>query len=243
MGNRTYLTCGACWEFEANNVLPVTWLALVDAAGFRVETRRAEYPSAETPAPGGQPESSWRRLRSLAHRFIGRETPPPPSAAARPGPGPVNYDEYEAAVYQTSQVAALRRVEGAIDRLKGQTPAWPFLRPLEILRDELRRCPPDETVELELTQFWAMDDARRERVRRAATAFGRWLDDVAGDAGDIAALDRLVNDYTLGRVSSVADLHPEDRMFVLLGTYWGEPDREALYSLAHFDAAYWSSDA
>lgn len=39
MGNRAYLTLGSSGQFEANNCLPITWLALFNPSGFRQETR------------------------------------------------------------------------------------------------------------------------------------------------------------------------------------------------------------
>ena len=37
MGNRTHLFLGDYCEFEANNCLPVTWLALFDSQEFVIE--------------------------------------------------------------------------------------------------------------------------------------------------------------------------------------------------------------
>lgn len=39
MGNRAYLTLGSSGQFEANNCLPITWLALFNPSDFRQETR------------------------------------------------------------------------------------------------------------------------------------------------------------------------------------------------------------
>ena len=55
-------------------------------------------------------------------------------------------------------------------------------------------------------------------------------------------LSELVNEFSLGNISSVADLSPEDRMFVLIGTYWGNAEREEMYSLEYFDEAYWTTE-
>ena len=40
MGNRAYLTIGECCRFDANNVLPVTWLAPFDVADRVTEHRK-----------------------------------------------------------------------------------------------------------------------------------------------------------------------------------------------------------
>ena len=193
MGNRTSLSLGTYCEFDANNCLPVTWLALFDSQDYLVEARR---------------EGS---------------------------------EEYDVAGYRTSQLAALQRVESTIKRLKGHTPVWAYLRPLEILRDELRRCPPDEPIELDVTQFWTKDEIFKQRVTQSAAAFANMLDTLTGDEQqDLAILDRLVNDLSTENTSSVSNLHPEDRMLVLIGTYWG--DLEDLYSLEYFGEVYWTAN-
>lgn len=194
MGNRTMLSLGSCCEFEANNCLPVTWLALFSSEDFVVETQREDG------------------------------------------------EEYIAAIYRTSRPAALQKAELAIDRLKRQTPAWAYLRPLEILRDELLSCSANEAVELDVTQFWAKDEAFRQKVSEGPAAFVNLLSVMSGDRQkDLAALDRLVDAYSIGSISSVVDLDAEDRMFVLIGTYWGE--HENIYSLGYFDESYWASDS
>jgi hypothetical protein len=149
-------------------------------------------------------------------------------------------EEYEIAAYRTSHSAALERVNSVIDRLQGQTPVWAYLRPLEILRDELRLCSSDQPVELDVTQFYrARNQVYRQRVIEGPAAFAGMLEAITGDeARDLALLNQLVSDYSLFGTSSVADLHPEDRMFVLIGTYWGE--REDLYTLEYFGESYWT---
>ena len=57
---------------------------------------------------------------------------------------------------------------------------------------------------------------------------------------DLEILNRFVNDYSMGTISSLADLDAEDRMFVLIGTYWGE--REDIYTLEYFED-YWSTSS
>lgn len=192
MGNRAYLSFGTCCEFEANNCIPVTWLALFGPDDFLVEMHCEDS------------------------------------------------EEYEVAVHRTSQPEALQRVEFVIDRLEGRTPVWAYLRPLEILRDELKLCSPDASIELDVTQFWAKDEIFKERVTQGADAFAKMLEDMVGDGQDLTRLNQLVSDFNIARISSVVNLDPEDRMFVLIGTYWGE--REDLYSLEYFTEAYWAPD-
>lgn len=192
MGDRAVLSIDACCEFEANNCIPITWLALFGPDDFFVEKRR---------------EGS---------------------------------EEYAVTIYRTLRPAALQRVKLAINRLQGRTPAWAYLRPLEILRDELGRCPLDAFVELDATQFWAKGDTFKQRVIQGSNAFANMLDAMTGDKQqDLGILNSLVNDFSSARVSLVEALRPEDRVFVLIGTYYGE--REDLYSMDYFDEAFWTS--
>jgi hypothetical protein len=188
------LSFGSCCEFEANNCLPVTWLALFDPEDFIVETRRE------------------------------------------------GDEKYKVALYRTSRLAAHQRVESAIGRLREQTPVWAYLRPLEVLRDELEYCASIEAVELDVTQLWVKDKAHRQRVISAVSAFSDMLAAMTGDeAQDLVTLDHLVDEYNIASAPSVADLRPEARMFVLIGTYWGE--REDLYTLEYFGEAYWMTSS
>jgi hypothetical protein len=236
MGNRTVLSFGTCCGFEANDCLPITWLALFAPQEFRVETRRFEYKKTQLEDTQGSLSkflTSAKRALKLGRNHI------PESDMGLSTEGPL-YEECDVAVYQTSQRAALERVEAVIDRLVGQTPVWAYLRPLEILRDELRLCSSDQPVELDVTQFyWAGNQVYRQRVIEGPAAFAGMLTALSGDeARDLALLNQLVSEYSVFATPSVADLHPEDRMFVLIGTYWGE--REDLYTLEYFDESYWT---
>ncbi len=192
VGNRVSLSISACCEFEANNCIPVTWLALFGPNDLTVDTRCD---------------------------------------------GP---EKYDAVVYKTSQSVAFQRVEQAISKLRGRTPAWKYLRPLEVLRDELKRCSVNSSVELDATQFWAMNETFRQLVVHGPVAIATMIDAMTGEKQhDMAVLNTLVNDFNVVRISSVANLNPEERMFTLIGMYWGE--REDQYSLEYFGEAYWMS--
>ena len=196
MGNRTALSIGSCCEFEANNCLPVTWLALFAAQEFLIETDEEDS------------------------------------------------EKYEVAVYRTSQTSALQRITQTIAKLKKHTPAWSYLRPLEILRDELGHCLPDEPITLDVTQLWAMNESFKQKVSGAISAFVEMLGKFTGDKEhDLATLDQLVNDLSTSIISSVADLSGEEKMFALIGTYWGDEEREALYSLEYFSESYWNTNS
>jgi hypothetical protein len=193
MGNRVSLSFESCCEIEANNCIPVTWLALFASDDFSVETHCEDS------------------------------------------------EIYSVALYRTSRSAALQRVQLAIAKLNGQTPSWAYLRPLTILESELHLCSSVEFIELDVTQFWARDKIFEQKAAQGPAAFVKMLNAMTGDEQqDLETLNKLVNDYALDTIPSIADLTPEDRMFVLIGTYWGE--RESLYSLEYFDEAYWTTD-
>jgi hypothetical protein len=199
MGNRTYLTFGTRCEFDANNCLPVIWLALFEEPEFRIEMRRFEDQSEE------------------------------------------DYEEDEVAVYQTSQLVALKRVDATIDKLKNHTPIWSYLRPLEILRDELEYCTSDTVIELNVTELWAKDEIFEQRVSQAPVAFKEMLDSLTGEAeADLRRLTELVNRFNIGKIVSIIELDSDSKMFVLIGSYSGEA--EDLYSFGYFDEAYWIAD-
>jgi hypothetical protein len=239
MGNRTMLSFGTCCDFEANNCLPVTWLALFEPHEFLVETRRFEYEQLKRQESAGP----VKRFLEVIRRIIRPGDDKDLGSSAGVQTQNVLYEEAEVAVYKTLSVQALERVEAVIERLKGKTPIWAYLRPLEILREELRLCPQDGPVELDVTQlYWAKEPVYGQRVSEAASAFAQMLDSLTGDErGDLATLDQLVNDYNLFPTSTVADLDPETLAFTLFGTYWGE--REDLYAMEYFDEAYWTADS
>ena len=105
----------------------------------------------------------------------------------------------------------------------------------------IQSCSAIETVELDVTQFWAKDEAFKQKVIEGPAAFANLLNGMTGDQQkDLATLDLLVDAYNIASISSVVDLDAEGRMFVLIGTYWGE--HENLYTLGYFDKDYWVSN-
>jgi hypothetical protein len=126
--------------------------------------------------------------------------------------------------------------------LEGFTPAWALLRPIEILLDELNLCPTDTILNLDLTEIWAFDDTFKLKMTKIVSSFDHFIETLKGDKeNDLTNLSKLVGELTLGPISSVDNLTPEEKMFVLIGTYWGKPEREALYSLEYFGLNYWTS--
>lgn len=196
MGNRTVLIFSNCCEFEANNCLPITWLALFRPQDFLIETRHEDG------------------------------------------------EEYEVALYRTKRDTALKQVNQVVNSLKGRTPAWAFLRPIEILKDELTFCSSAEIIELNATQFWAIDESFQLKITNAATTFQEMVSNFIGNSEhDIPLVTQLANEYSMGTISSVTEIDSEERMFILIGTYWGDPEREKLYSFDYFGEKYWRSES
>ena len=190
MGSRTSLVLGKRCEFEANNCLPITWLAIFDVNDFHIE-----------------------------NRLIGG-------------------DNCEVAVYKTSAAQAAKRAEGALSRLKSYPHVGKFLRPLEIIVSELKSCSADSKVEMDVGQLVNYSEELAQQVRRAPAAFAEMLEAFSGnEKQDSNSLTALVSDLSLHSIDSITDLNPEDRMFILIGTYWG--DKEDEYSLAYFGESYW----
>lgn len=194
MGNQAILSLGDCGEFEASNLIPITWLSLFVAADLHIEKLVEDG------------------------------------------------EEYEAAKFQTSPTTAVDRVKQIRNKLEGKTPIWPYLRPIEILQEILVYCPADEIIELDVTQFWQINEVYRQRVASVTTNFEQMMASITSEeAHDLSVLDQMVNDLSLNQIASVADLDSEDKMFVLIGTYWGDEILENKYSLEFFDDFYWGA--
>lgn len=192
MGNRISLAYTDCCKFEANNCLPIPWLAFFAPEDLCIE---------------------------IQHE---------------------GDKEYQTVHYRTDRTFALQHAERIILLLKGHTPAWRFLRPIETLRDELNACS-SEIVELDATAFWAIDESVQRKISNAIQAFHKTLNAFIGVAeNDFCLLDALVREYTLFESPpSVEEMNAEERMWTLIGTYWGDSEKEKLFSPAYFDSAYW----
>jgi hypothetical protein len=194
MGNRTSLTLGHYCEFEANNCIPITWLALFAQQDFLTENRD----------------------------FDG--------------------DKFTVSLFSTSRELAIQHVEKALSQVKNNVFIWPFLRPFKILLDELELCPSNEKIELDVTQFRDAGKIFDKRAIQAVSSFVEMLNALNGDkTSDLERLNRLINDLNLGKDFLVSNLSAEEKMFVLIGTYWGNPEQEALYSLEYFNDDYWNA--
>ena len=198
MENRTRLFFGDLFEFEGNDCLPVTWLSLFDNDEYVVEI------SDESGERGG-----------LVQRILSMFQP-----LQDTGPlGSINSQQITlAAGYRTSQPEALERVELYIKRIKYHSPAWTFLRPLEVLRDRLLDCPEEATIILDLTQFWATDQECERRSRDAVDEFAVMVNNLNGNAEhDLALFENLVQLYVCDDSIALKALSPEECAPLLVG--------------------------
>jgi len=192
MGNRTSLVFESYCEFEANNCIPVTWLALFEPREFVIEEDKDE--------------------------------------------------ESVAAGYKTSQLQALKRLDKYINQLRINPTIWQFFRPLEVLKDELSQCPQETAVILDLTQFWVIDEVYQDRIKYAANLFEDVINRLTQNPKeDLTLLNQFVNQFCLGEISSLSDLSNEDRMFALIGMYFGDLAKEEKYTLDYFNTDYWTA--
>jgi tetratricopeptide (TPR) repeat protein len=147
---------------------------------------------------------------------------------------------YEIAEFRAKSEESAPRIESAITLLRAKSPAWRYLRPLEILHAEISRCPAGTEIVLDATPFWSYSDAMQEQLLHAPQRFGQFLQEVTGrEELDTSILDGFISDFSIVPFSSVAHRLVEDLADVMFGTYWGE--RQTLYSEAYFDGEYWSA--
>jgi hypothetical protein len=192
MGNRTCLFFESHCEFEANNCIPVTWLALFKPQEFLIEEDKD--------------------------------------------------GESVTVVYKTSQSKALQRLDQLINQLRIYPTIWKFMRPMVILRDELSLCSQETAIILDLTEFWAIDKVYQDRTEHAVNLFEDAIRQVTeNEEKHVILLNQLVNQFGFGNIPSLSDLSCEDRMFVLIGMYFGDPEKEEKYSLEYFDMSYWTA--
>jgi hypothetical protein len=191
MGNRSRLIFGNVCEFEANNCLPIPWLALFRPEEFFIE----EDPDEESTMIG----------------------------------------------YRTDQRNAFHRINLHIDMLR-RDPVWKYLRTEEIFRDELAQCAPETDVQVDMTEFAFIDEAHQELAKQAIRIYQEEMEEIIiNEDGWLSRINQLVNRFALGNISSLSEITDEERMFVLFGMYWGDPEKEEKYSLEYFNAAYWNS--
>ena len=194
MGNRTCLTFGNYCQFDANNCLPITWLALFTPQDFLTQEQEEDG------------------------------------------------DKSTFILYRTTRELAIQRIENVINKTKKNSAVWSFLRPLGLLKDELELCPASSEIELNMTQFWSIDSVFEQKTTQAASIFTSTINGFIGNGIlDIKTLSELVKDFSLGNISSVSNLNSEEKMYVLIGFYEGNPEHEKLYSIAYFNDDYWKA--
>jgi hypothetical protein len=188
---------GEVGEFEANNCLPATWLALFEPKEYVIEREDEDEDEDD--------------------------------------------EEYVVVGYKTTALKASQRVKTVINQIKGQTPVWAFLKPLEILWDELALCSEEDVITLDLTQLWAIDESYEQKIQEAVWDFRKMLQQFNGSLEyDLSLLNQFIGAFALGPTLSVMDLSAEEKMFVMIGTYYGDEEHEDLYSLEYFGEEYWA---
>ena len=148
------------------------------------------------------------------------------------------YEQYETILYKTTAKRALARITSVVPNLEDKTPVWSFLRPIEILRDEIYQCPPDRTISLDVTQFWFHDERMQKQLKDAPRNFLQFVSGLTGNRSyDIALLDELMSLYNLARFSSVLDYPLDNLVFLLFGSFSGRGEEK--YSHEFFNEAFW----
>ncbi len=148
-------------------------------------------------------------------------------------------EQYQSIVYKTTARQALARIKSVIPSLEDKNPVWSFLRPIEILRDEISQSPTDLVIVLDVTQFWFYDESMQKQLEDAPRNFLRFVSGLTGNRShNVAQLDELVSLYNLARFSSVLD-YPLDSLFLLLfGSFSGRGEEK--YSHEFFNEDFWS---
>lgn len=142
--------------------------------------------------------------------------------------------------YQTSPEKALLRVNEVIKKYKGKTLAWFYLRPVEILQKEIEYCLGCPIISLDMTQFYFYHDTYQRVAMQAGDLVKDLLQKFDGSETDVALLAELISKLSLGGIVSLSDLDPSEMTFLLVGTYYGDAEREEEeYSISFFEETYW----
>jgi hypothetical protein len=142
-------------------------------------------------------------------------------------------------VYKATAKRVLARIKSVIPSLEDKNPVWGFLRPIEILRDEISQCPTDLTITLDVTQFWFCDERMQKQLEDAPRNFVQFVSGLTGNSRhDVSLLDELISLYNLARFSSVLDYPLDSLVFLLFGSFSGRGEEK--YSHEFFNEAFWS---
>jgi tetratricopeptide (TPR) repeat protein len=149
------------------------------------------------------------------------------------------YEQYETILYKTTAKRALTRIKSIVPSLEDKSPVWSFLRPIEILRDEISQCPTDSTITLDVTQFWFYDESMQQQLKDAPRNFSQFVSALTGNMShDIALLDELISLYNLAQFSSMLNYPVDSLVFLLFGSLSGRGEEK--YSHEHFSEEFWA---
>ena len=148
-------------------------------------------------------------------------------------------EQYTIIVYKAPVQRVLARIKSVITSLEDKDPVWRFLRPIEILRDEISQCPTDLAITLDVTQFWFYDERMQKQLEDAPRNFCQFVSSLTGNGShDVGLLDELISLYNLARFSSVLDYPLDSLVFLLCGSFSGRGEQK--YSHEFFNEAFWS---
>lgn len=115
-----------------------------------------------------------------------------------------------------------------------------YFRPLDIILAEIVALKQDEMITLNISQFWQVD---KSNANHTILNLGHFSDIIVGDRQfEAPDIDVLINRFSMYKVKPVEKLSEADKMHVLFGTYWGDLDKEALYSTRYFCDGYWQGE-
>lgn len=136
-----------------------------------------------------------------------------------------------------SKETALTRIFQFSDFLETYESYSTYFRPIEILQAEIAKLEADEKIVLDLSQFWRVSKSYANNIILNLQHFS---DVIVGDRHfDAPDVTVLVNRFTLYKIEDVEKLDAYTKMLVFFGTYWGDAEKEALYSEKYFGPAYW----
>ncbi|MFK7805175.1 MAG: hypothetical protein AB8G95_26315 [Anaerolineae bacterium] len=142
---------------------------------------------------------------------------------------------------KVSKETALTRIFQFSDFLEMYESYSTYFRPIEILQAEISKLESQETITLDLSSFWKVSKSYANNIILNLQHFS---DVIVGDRHfDAPELTVLVNRFTLYSIEDVETLDAHTKMLVFFGTYWGDSEKEDLYSERYFGPAYWGSAA
>ena len=115
-----------------------------------------------------------------------------------------------------------------------------YFKPLEILQAEIAELNSEQKIVLNLTQFWHFNTIDANNIILNLQHFS---DIIVGDRQfEAPDIDVLINRFALYQVEPVEKMDAFDKTHILFGVYWGDSEKEALYSLDYFRPSYWGDE-